>query len=240
MKPFGSESDDILPGISEERFLRAARNYARSAYPNPGRLGCPGSSRLEAIARRKHFPKQDESDHIATCSPCFIEYESIRKSWKRRRAAIIGTTATAALAIVAGGAILLFTSEWIRIPNIPATKSIEIANETARTRTVDLRPYETVRGEASRPSELPIVLERDKWDLLVQLPVGSEEGEYFFELTDTTGNRRVEASARAVINNYITNAKVRFDLRGLAPGRFTLTVHREGVAAPAAYPVEVR
>ena len=56
MKPFDSEPENIVPGVSEERFLRAASKYARSAYPNPDRIGCPERSTLEAIARRKHFP----------------------------------------------------------------------------------------------------------------------------------------------------------------------------------------
>jgi hypothetical protein len=240
MKPFGSQRDTILSGVTEERFLGATREYARSAYPNPDRLGCPERSTLEAIARRKHPPASDEIDHITTCSPCFIEYELIRKTWKRKRAAVIGGATAAALAVAVAGGTLLFNTVRDAIPNGPSKQSMEMAKETIRTRVVDLRPYERLRGDASRPSPGPIVLERDNWKLTVQLPVGSEEGQYFFELTDRAGALHVKASSQAVIKNYVTTAEVRFDLREMSPGPFTLNIRRAGVEEPTPYPVEVR
>src|SRR5438552_19168078 len=102
MKPLKSKSE-ILPGVSEERFLRAARRYVETAYPNPDRVGCPGRERLEAIAHRKCSPADHmhDIDHIATCSPCFVEYQAIRTAWKRKRAALAATGVAAAVMVAA-------------------------------------------------------------------------------------------------------------------------------------------
>src|ERR1035438_6552401 len=92
-------SDEIIPGISEEQLLRAGRDYVASAFPNPDRIGCPGRERLEALARRTAMPDGDDIDHLVTCSPCFIEYQTILKASKQKRAVIIGTLVAAALAL---------------------------------------------------------------------------------------------------------------------------------------------
>ena len=63
----------------ERRLLEAATDYVKSGFPNPERLGCPGSEALKSIAgRHLNFPEaEDIVDHIATCSPCFLEYNAI-------------------------------------------------------------------------------------------------------------------------------------------------------------------
>jgi hypothetical protein len=61
-----------------------------------------------------------------------------------------------------------------------------------------------------------------------------------FELIDSSGAHRIEASGDAVIRDFITTAEVPFDLRQVPPGLFTLTVRRTELAVPAQYPVEVR
>jgi hypothetical protein len=242
MKPWKSESDNILPGISEERFMQAAREYARSAYPNPDRTGCPRRNDLDAVARRKRPPSDDEVHHIPTCSPCFTEYEAIRKAWKRKRAFVVAGAIAATLTVAAVSGTLLFRrGAAVAIP--PETRSVEISKNLPRKHLIDLRPYERFRGEGKterslRPASL--ILERANLDLTIQLPTGSEEGRYVFELIDSSGAHRIEASGDAVIRDFITTAEVPFDLREVSPGPFTLTVRRMELAVPAQYPVEVR
>jgi hypothetical protein len=242
MKPWRSDSDNILPGISEERFIRAAREYVRSAYPNADRAGCPGRNDLETVARRKRFPSDDETHHIATCSPCFSEYDAIRNAWKRRRAFVIAGTVAATLALGVVSGILLF-SRGVTVPTPLETRSVEMSNNLARKHLIDLRPYERFRGEGKGEQSLrpaSIFLERANLDLTIQLPTGSEEGRYVFELIDSSGEHRIEASGDAVIRDFVTTAEVPFDLRKVPPGPFTLRVRRMERAAPAQYPVEVR
>src|SRR5580765_2192286 len=80
----------------ERRLLEVAADYVRSGFPNPERLGCPGSEALKSIAgRHLNFPEaEDIVDHIATCSPCFLEYNAMRR---RSRRHLVGGTALCCL-----------------------------------------------------------------------------------------------------------------------------------------------
>lgn len=240
MKLQRSESENILPGISEEKFLRVARRYVESAFPNPDRIGCPGREQLEILGQRKRAPMDAEIEHIGTCSPCFAEYQSIRTAWKRRRATLIWSSVAATVAIAVFSSLLLLRSPRIPSPAPDAKEQVEVAKEIVEKRLVDLRPYERVRGEDRNDIPTPLILERANLDLTIQLPVGSEEGRYVFELLDSRSVRHIETSGEAAIKNYITTAQARFDLRGLSPGRFTLTVRRVDASRPIPYPVEVR
>ena len=89
--------DDIVPGVSEKKVIRAAREYVASAFPNPDRIGCPGRQRLEALALQTSAPDAGYLNHLMTCSACFIEYQAIWKARKQKRALIIGTLVAAGL-----------------------------------------------------------------------------------------------------------------------------------------------
>ena len=222
-----SAGDKILPEVSEERFLRAAREYARSAFPNPDRVGCPGRSRLEALARDKGRPTDDAEDvqHVATCSPCFTEYETIRRTWKRQRTVTAAALVAASLAIVAVASFFLLGrySAPQRVPK----------------QLVDLRPFESFRG-AAPGSPGPVILRRENLVLVILLPIGSGEGQYVLRLLDASGRTRIETTGNAMIKNYVTTVEAQFDLRSLPKGRFTLTVRRAAALASTSYPVEIR
>lgn len=234
-----SDRDKLLPGITEEEFLGAAREYIKAAYPNPDRKGCPGRNRLIILARRKQTPLNEELNHIATCSPCFVEYHVIRKTWKGRRTLVVRTAVAAAATAAVFSGFLLFRHHPTFVPHLPAD-SVEIAKGTRQKRTIDLRSYEKVRGaNATQPSVSPVGFERSNFDLTIQLPVGSEEGRYAFDLFNSNGVLQFEVLGDAVIKDYITTAQVPFDLRNLAPGRFTLTIRRTTRFAATSYPVEI-
>jgi hypothetical protein len=222
-----SAGDQILPGVSEERFLRAAREYARSAFPNPDRVGCPGRNRLEALARDHCRPTDDAEDvqHVATCSPCLTEYETIRRTWKRQRTVTAASLVAASLAIVAVASFFLLGrySAPQRVPK----------------QLVDLRPFESFRG-AAPGSPGPVILRRENLVLVILLPIGSGEGQYVLRLLDTSGRTRIETTGNAMIKNYVTTVEAQFDLRSLPKGRFTLTVRRAAALASTSYPVEIR
>jgi hypothetical protein len=194
------------------------------------------------VARRKRFPSDEETHHIATCSPCFSEYEAIRNAWKRRRAFVIAGAVAATLVLgVVSGTLLL--RRGATVPTPPQTRSVEMSKNLARKHLIDLRSYERFRGEEQSKQDRrpgPVVLERANLDLTIQLPIGSEEGRYMFELIDSMGSHRVAASGDAVIRDFITTAQALFDLRNIPPGQFTLTVRRTERPALAKYPVEVR
>jgi hypothetical protein len=235
-----SASNDIVPGVSEERLVQAGRDYAASAFPNPDRIGCPGRECLEALARRTAMPDGDDIDHLVTCSPCFIEYQTILKASKQKRAVIIGTLVAAALALIVFFGVVI--SRRLATPITPAKQPVEAQKQILKA-VIDLRPFERVRGDSpsavrSRPS-LPVL---DRADLLVtiQLPTGSPEGQYFFQLLDSSGSPRAEASGDAVIKDFVTTVEAPFDLREIPAGHFTLAVRRTVALGSASYAVEVR
>ena len=222
-----STGDQILPGVSEERFLRAAREYSRSAFPNPDRVGCPGRNRLEALARDHCRPTDEAEDvqHVATCSPCLTEYETIRRTWKRQRTVTAASLVAASLAIVAVASFFLLGrySAPQRVPK----------------QLVDLRPFESFRG-AAPGSPGPVILRRENLVLVILLPIGSGEGQYVLRLLDASGRTRIETTGNAMIKNYVTTVEAQFDLRSLPKSRFTLAVRRAAALASTSYPVEIR
>ena len=235
-----SASNDIVPGVSEERLVQAGRDYATSAFPNPDRIGCPGRERLETLARRTAMPDGDDIDHLVTCSPCFIEYQTILKASKQERAVIIGTLVAAALALIVFSGVVI--SRRLAAPITPAKQPVEAQKQVLKA-VIDLRPFEQVRGDSPSDARsrlsLP-VLDRANLLVTIQLPTGSPEGQYFFQLVDSSGSPRVETSGNAVIKDFVTTVEAQFDLREIPAGRFTLTVRRTVALGSASYAVEVR
>ncbi len=224
----------------EEALLRAARAYTLEQFPNPTRKGCPTGDRIGAIARREVPLAQidREVEHIATCSPCFSEYLAVHEQWKRRRRnrlIALSVAAIAALAIV--GQVWLKTQELTpRAPTVARDRQPSVSEQLA---TLDLRPFEVSRGEPA-PAKTPAMLGRGNFNLTILLPIGSEEGEYEFEIQDARGSPRVRGTGTADIRNYVTTMTTNLDLRSLNPGRFTWAIRRVGETGWNAYPLEVR
>ena len=238
-----SQSEDIVPGVSEEKLIHAVRDYVSSAFPNPDRVGCPGRKRLEAFARQTSALDESDLDHLMTCSACFIEYHAILRASKQKRAATIGALITVTLALIVFSGVVISTHHPEAPPIVSGKHPAEVAQESIRTALIDLRPFEKSRGEAGnsprKSLSLP-VLDRAKLLVTIQLPTGSPEGQYVFQLLDSNGSPLVETSGKAAIKDYVTTAEAPFDLRAVSAGHFTLTVRRAVEVASAAYTVEVR
>ena len=238
-------ADNTLLGANEDRLLRTARERVRTSYPNPDRAGCPGRERLEALARDECQPADEIADleHVATCSPCFAEYDTIRTAWQRRRSRMLAGVAATVLAVIVCAGVFYLNHRTAVVYAPPATKGVAVASADIRKQVLDLRPFETFRGVT--PSEAqsavqPPILERANLLLTVQLPIGSYEGRYLFTVVDSDQKARLETPATAVMKDHVTTAEVQADLRSLPPGRFTLQVRRDGAFATTSYPIEVR
>jgi hypothetical protein len=241
MRPFKPAYGKSDPAIDEERFLRAARAYARRRFPNPERKGCPPASDLDAMARRQS-PLSGIgglAGHIATCSPCLGEYLAAREKWKRRTRQLIAVLATAAgLVILIAGASLLRSPAPVP-PSAPPSVIERRPPDIVRSATLDLRPLEPVRGEPNVQVPVP-ALDRGNLKLTILLPVGSEEGRYEFQVRDKTNSPIVQGIAAAVIRNYVTTIETDVDLRGLDPGSFTWAIRRAGESSWRTYPLKVQ
>jgi hypothetical protein len=64
-----------------------SKGLSSGEFPNPERVGCPGTSILEGIASHRIPLAEAEKwlDHLGSCSPCFQEFTAIRSQRRRRR-----------------------------------------------------------------------------------------------------------------------------------------------------------
>src|SRR5690348_11434562 len=104
-----SKPNDMLSAREENRLIKAGqRVLLDGGYPNPDRVGCPGTEALKALARRKTDLRQSEQAvlHIGGCSPCFIEYTALQKQATRRKTVelVLASAALLILALVVGWA----------------------------------------------------------------------------------------------------------------------------------------
>ena len=89
---------------TEKRLVKMAGDAVRDDCPNPARIGCPSSDAVDAVVdRRLVFPDFDNVvDHIATCAPCFEEYNRrrLRRRLRNAGAVVVGCAALLILGLV--------------------------------------------------------------------------------------------------------------------------------------------
>jgi hypothetical protein len=85
-----------------------------------------------------------------------------------------------------------------------------------------------MRSESERQEQQPLSLIRDRLDLTILLPVGSEPGSYEVQILDSDLKSRASASASAAIRNFITTLQTTIDLHSLPAGAYQLALRREG------------
>lgn len=215
----------------ERRLLRIAAQSVEADFPNPERLGCPGSDSLKAIARRRISLSQadDVVDHIATCAPCFDEYANHRR---RHRLRVVGIPALAFAAIL-----MVVFVVWRFAPAhqlLPEVAKVSVLKATLdfRNRTVE----RSDRPQSPNTTEVPH-LRRAVLDITIKLPIGTEDGPYSVQfrtridqpVVNTTGTVTWDGSAETLTG--------RVDLRSLAPGEYTLGIRRNGSSSWRIYSV---
>ena len=75
--------------------------------------------------------------------------------------------------------------------------------------------------------------------LVLQLPIGSEDGNYDVALLRRSGEQIALASGTAVLAQNVMTLKVTLDLRGIPPGRYIFEMRRIGSVANR-YEAEIR
>ena len=208
----------------ERNLLRAAADAARSEFDSPERIDCPAPHTVELLARRSSSLTEtpDLIDHIATCSPCFVEYSRYRAAYKRRIRIYSSLASAAALVVIWLALIRLF----------PVGQTSISRNEIARggeplARILDLRMSSVPRGDTPAPqaAEAPR-LPRARLDLSIYLPVGSEEGIYEIALVGASGQSVLTSSGEAKLQNFVDVLTAKLDLSGLARGPYELRLRR--------------
>jgi hypothetical protein len=179
------------------------------------------------------------AEHLATCSPCFSEYFAAREKWKQQRRQTIAILATAAgLAAAILGVILVREPVPVRLPNAPPVAEQRRPDPELRSAILDLRPLDVTRGEPNISPAAPL-LAKANLRLTILLPIGSDEGNYEFQIRDGRGAPLIQGAGMAIIRNYITTIETALDLRPLNPGQFTWVIRRTGETSWRTYPLKV-
>ena len=169
----------------EQRILDALERGLSREFPNPDRIGCPGSEVLRGIASHKLRLAEVHPwlDHLSACTPCYQEFTKLRKQavTQRRRLQVWLAAAAVVILTVAGWL-------WVR------THQQVQPTETA---VLDLRGLSVTRGENPNSTTQPsLELHRSAKHLVLDLPVGSAEGTYDIALLSDTGRREPRSTAR--------------------------------------------
>jgi hypothetical protein len=204
----------------ERNLLHVAADVARSEFDSPERIGCPAPGTLNLLARRASSLAEspDLIDHIATCSPCFVEYSAYRATYKRRVRIYSSLASAAALVVLWLAVIRLF----------PGGQTSLSQNEIARggaplARILDLRASSVPRGDTPVPKAAATPrLPRANLELLIYLPVGSEEGVYEIVLVNASGQSALTSSGEGKLQNFVEVVPARLDLSGLTAGPYEL------------------
>ena len=160
---------------AERRLVKMAGEAARRDFPNPERIDCPNSDAVNAVVvRRLSFPDFDNVvDHIATCAPCFEEYNRRRHRYRLRNAGAI---------VLACAGLLILGLFWKHGPVKQHGTQGAAAKEAPTpvlTATLDYTNWTAQRSEQSRPGTVETPhLTRAQLDLSIKLPIGTEDGVY--------------------------------------------------------------
>ena len=108
----------LFSGQDDRRVFEAGRRYFSTAFPNPNRVGCPGTDVLRAIAFRKvdRSKAKEWDSHLMECSPCFVEYVAFRDQAQRIQK-IRRLATAAAIVIVCVGLWFAVKSKIFRTPS---------------------------------------------------------------------------------------------------------------------------
>jgi hypothetical protein len=203
--------------IEEKRILDLLDRGLSRDFPNPERIGCPGSAFLEGVARHKVPLSEADQwlDHLSSCSPCFQEFTEIRKQAAGQRRQRQMWLAAAAIVLLAVGG-------WLWVRSRPSGQTAAVV--------VDLRGRATVRGESTPDtSQPPLEVPRNATNLNLELPIGSNEGAYDVALLNASGAELFRSSATAKLEDHIVVLRATVDFAGVPPGSYFLGVRQPGL-----------
>ncbi len=223
-----------------KRLIAFGRNCSKTIFPNPTRTDCPSRTRLRAMAFRDRQLTIEELPiaHIVQCSPCFEEYQRLR------RMALLGSGVKISFASIAAFALCFSALHFIGSHmKGTAPRSIhEQARSAGQSDTekpqqvaasvpiqIDLAAFSPIRGAAQvspRAIRLPQKFDR----VTFQMPVGLEPGEYTVQLQDAAGTLHTDTRVLGTISDGLTSIQVNFDFRSTSQRSFTLMIRPPGLS----------
>jgi hypothetical protein len=204
------ETFERVQKLLEEAILRD--------YPNPERIGCPGTDALKRIAFQDVPPTSDPAwQHTIRCAPCYTEFLQLRADHKarRQRGRVYRRYALGGLA-----ASVLICLVWIFGWTSTSQRSLDEYRDLSQVRTL--------RGEAES-SEPKLTFPAADLHLTFKLPVGSRAGAYeVFVIPQSGSKAAASATGNAALSGGDAILKLRLNLSGLKPGIYQLDFRRDG------------
>ena len=183
-------------------------------FPNPERVGCPGTDVLKRIAsHRMPLSEADKwLDHLGSCSPCYGDFKRLRQAHESRRNRMVP-------AVAAGILLAVTLTGWAVLHK---------RNENLMTQTpvLDLRDRSIARGAEANPAEPPLEISRRVPHLKIYLPVGSSEGHYDVRIMASAQKIIFVAKGTAVNHQGITIIPVEMNLSSASPGPYILQIRK--------------
>jgi hypothetical protein len=220
-------SNELHSNAADKRLLDILRQGLAEEFPNPERIGCPGSALLKGILQGRVSLTEAEPwlDHLGSCSPCFQEFTAFRRQAVSQRRRMQAWVAVAAVLVFAVAGWL-----WMR-----ARPSLQ----TTATVVLDLRERSVARGQnPSETGQAPLEIPRSAKHLILDLPIGSKEGPYDVGLLTEGGDQILRATGTAQLHDHATSLRVDVDVSSVRPGAYFLGVRQPDLEW-ARYPVRV-
>jgi len=212
--------DEQLTSKQDRRMLKLLEEAALNDYPNPDRIGCPGTDFLKRLAtdRRSISLSDPALDHVANCSPCFREFAGFRDRAKHAKVTRRVAVATGGAVLIAGGttAFNVLTHGFKQTPataGLYEDRDFDMFNDGPERGTED--------GQRQSP-DLP----RQRLNLRITLPFASPEGDYEVQVMGPTGPTGVKAAGTAHIIGGKTLLRIQLDLTKLQPDTYKLGIRR--------------
>jgi hypothetical protein len=205
------------PKVSHKQLLGILRQRLTTEFPNPERIGCPGNGLLQGIAQKKVSLTEAEPwlEHLSSCSPCYQEFREFRRQWVRQRRRLEAWVSVAAILFFALAGWL-----WVRT---------RIALPMVDTAKLDLRDRSPVRGIETEPALPPLIIPRSVKHLVLDLPIGSREGNYDVALLNDAGDEVVRTAGKAQLENHSVILRVEIDLGTVQRGSYSLGIRQRGL-----------
>jgi hypothetical protein len=221
--------EERLSPEQERELVNLFEQAALNDFPNPQRIGCPGSEFLRKMAtnRRSISVRDPRLRHVARCSPCFKEFTAFRAQAAARRKRTRITLIAAGVIVVA-----MATAGALK-----RARMMPFFGNGARTpagtyvaATLDMKNRSIVRGAEGTPQAPPpansLRLPRERVSLRITLPFASEPGQYEVQILREIGKPLRTGSGNAHIENGLTVLPVKVDLGNLSPGQYLIGIRR--------------
>ena len=213
---------------NSEELFRFAHSYLSTAFPNPTRNGCPADTALSALASDPLAADPAIGEHISCCSPCFTRYIEILSAQRSTLPVRSRGWAPRPFAwVVAVLVLAAATTIYVGIRSTVTARRSTGGQAYARL-VIDLEPFSSSRAptEEEQPENPELILPRRPTDLVLELPVGSNEGSYRVSL-NATDKVLWSALITASLNDHKLSLETNADFSKISAGHYLLRVESD-------------